>query len=104
MKFFGNSKELAEEIVVGGPTESQDDAELAAAEKQAPGTSDITEARRADSSDELNSLEKYPSADAQTGVKKVEAVTLTWSKKDLYIAYGWLVLSAKTRTRKLLLT
>jgi hypothetical protein len=30
-----------------------------------------------------------PSEDVQAGVKKVEAVTLTWTKRELVFAYGW---------------
>lgn len=98
MKFFGKNKELAEEIAVGGAPspEHEQDAELAPAgavkHTTTPGADDIQE-KGAESTDDTNSLEKIPSADAQAGVRKVEAVTLTWSKKDLYIAYGWCVLS-----------
>lgn len=93
MKFFGKNKEIAKEIAVSSPSPKQEqDAELAPAAAMkhttTPGADDIQE-KRAESTDEINSLEKVPSADAQAGVRKVEAVTLTWSKKDLYIAYGW---------------
>jgi hypothetical protein len=91
MKFFGKNKELAEEIAVGAPVPaSAQDGEVAAVEKSATtsGINDIQE-KRAESSHETNSLDQIPSVDAQAGVRKVEAVTLTWSKKDLYIAYSW---------------
>ena len=32
---------------------------------------------------------KRPSEDVQAGVKKVEAVTLVWTKKELIFAYAW---------------
>jgi hypothetical protein len=89
MKFFEKDKQLAEEIAVGAP-QVESEADIVAAEKQTPdvvGSSpdDI----RAASTDDANSLEKIPSVDAQAGVKKVEAVTLTWTKNELYVAYGW---------------
>ena len=36
--------------------------------------------------------EKYvPDGEAQNGVKKVEAITLSWSRNELIIAYIWCV-------------
>ena len=35
-------------------------------------------------------LNKYvPDEHAQGGVKKIEAATLSWTKTELYFAYGW---------------
>ena len=36
-----------------------------------------------------SSDEDLPSKDVQAGIKKVEAVTLTWTKTELYLAYFW---------------
>lgn len=87
MKFFGKNKALAEEIAVGGAPEHTD------AEKDATRNT-IPNEKNVSSSDDVNSLEKVPTADAQAGVRKVEAVTLTWTKQELYIAYGWSVLTS----------
>lgn len=35
---------------------------------------------------EANQKEVTPTIDAQAGVQKIEAVTLAWSKKSLYVA------------------
>lgn len=34
-------------------------------------------------------VSEKPSEDVQDGLKKVQAVTLTWTNKELYFAYGW---------------
>lgn len=38
---------------------------------------------------EPNSDDEVPSEIAAEGVKKVEAVVLVWTKKELYAAYSW---------------
>jgi hypothetical protein len=89
MKFFGKDKQLAEEIALGTP-QVESGADIAVAEKQSPEVVDSSpDDIRAANTDDANSLEKIPSVDAQAGVKKVEAVTLTWTKNELYVAYGW---------------
>ncbi|RDL41180.1 Siderophore iron transporter-like protein [Venustampulla echinocandica] len=42
--------------------------------------------------DEDGSLEQVPSRDVQEGVKKVEAVTLTWTRSELIMAYAFIFL------------
>jgi hypothetical protein len=71
--FFGNRDKLAQDVAIGtvNPSESGH-----ADEKQATTFDD-------------NSLERVPSPTVQAGVKKVEAVTLTWTKNQLIFAYGW---------------
>lgn len=36
-----------------------------------------------------SSDDEAPSETAAKGVKKVEAIAIVWSKKELYIAYAW---------------
>lgn len=36
-----------------------------------------------------SSDDEAPSEAAAEGVKKVEAIAIVWSKKELYIAYAW---------------
>ncbi len=38
---------------------------------------------------DYDTASEKPSEDVQAGVKKVEAVTLTWTRKELILAYGW---------------
>ena len=81
MKFFGNPNRNAQHAVVGGA--------IGDAEPVADGEKQLnTASGRADSQ---SSLYEKPSEDVQAGVKKVEAVTLTWTKKELYFAYFWYV-------------
>lgn len=77
MTFFGfrNTKRLSQELAIAS---APDDSATFAAEKQVPITTD-----------DDSSLERRPSEDVQDGVKKVEAVTLTWTRNELLVAYGW---------------
>ncbi|KAE8442447.1 hypothetical protein EG329_003348 [Mollisiaceae sp. DMI_Dod_QoI] len=85
MKFrgFGKRDELAEEVAVGRAEEPSQPEHVG--EKNL--RDDIGEDR---SADDENILEKIPTPDVQDGVKKVEAVTLTWTKNELILAYGFL--------------
>lgn len=74
MKFFGRSKDLATEVVVGG--ESSEPVNVMEKHSQPAVVDD-------------NSLERVPSQNVQDGVKKIEAVTLTWTRNQLILAYGW---------------
>lgn len=38
-------------------------------------------------------MTEISSKEADAGVKKIEAVTLTWSRTELNLAYGWCVFS-----------
>jgi hypothetical protein len=82
-KFFGDrsNKDLAQELAVG-PAPDPIDLDPST-EKQLPTSTDD------DNSITHPPSEEAPSEDAQDGVKKVEAVTLTWTRKELYVAYGW---------------
>ena len=73
MKFFGKSNKLAQDVAIGTADPTQSDH---AAEKQTRTIDD-------------SSLERLPSPHVQGGVKKVEAVTLTWTKNQLIFAYAW---------------
>ena len=72
MKFFGRGKALATEVAVGGPSDSDNTTE----KHDTPGV-------------DADALERIPSQNVQDGVKKVEAVTLTWTRNQLILAYGW---------------
>lgn len=87
MKFpnFGKRNELAEELAVGTAPEPTD-SELAG-EKHDPETG-VGEKGVVHSDDE-NNLSRVPSPGVEAGVKKIEAVTLTWTKKELIAAYAW---------------
>jgi hypothetical protein len=80
MKFFGirSSNTLATEVAVGSAPDATDSDH--AGEKQITSTEGTN--------DYDQSIEK-PSEDVQAGVKKVEAVTLTWTKNELIFAYAW---------------
>jgi hypothetical protein len=79
MKFFTNRNNsvLSHDIAVHQDAVQPDDVNSPPAEKQQPNTAD----------DDGASIEA-PSEDVQEGIKKVEAVTLTWTKNELIIAYG----------------
>lgn len=79
MKFFTkrNNSVLAHDLAVHQEDAQPDDANSPPAEKQQPNAVD----------DDGASIEA-PSEDVQEGVKKAEAVTLTWTKNELIIAYG----------------
>jgi hypothetical protein len=72
MKFFGRGKALATEVAVGGQSDS-----------------DNTSEKHNTSGVDADALERVPSQNVQDGVKKVEAVTLTWTRNQLILAYGW---------------
>ena len=81
MKFFGirSSNKLATDVAVGA--EPHDSIETDhAGEKSIPTTNDYDQ-----------SIEEKPAPGLQEGVKKVEAVTLTWTRNELLFAYGWWV-------------
>ncbi|KAH8670132.1 major facilitator superfamily domain-containing protein [Tricladium varicosporioides] len=79
MKFFGSRNRATEhDIAVGEPATS--DADNSNGEKRVPTLNDDS------------SLERVPSKDVQGGVKKVEAVTLTWTRNELFLAYGFIFL------------
>ncbi|KAK0110766.1 hypothetical protein ONS96_002363 [Cadophora gregata f. sp. sojae] len=90
MKFsnFGKRNELANELAVGTASEPTD-SEFAShnQSKQAH----MGEKSGVPSDDE-NVLERIPSPSVEAGVKKVEAVTLTWTKKELIAAYACIFL------------
>ncbi|KAH8773359.1 major facilitator superfamily domain-containing protein [Hyaloscypha sp. PMI_1271] len=75
MKFFGRGKALATEVAVGGPSDSDHTTE----KHDTPGV-------------DADALERIPSQNVQDGVKKVEAVTLTWTRNQLILAYGCIFL------------
>jgi hypothetical protein len=80
MKFFGirSSNKLATDVAIG--TEPHQSIEPDhGGEKSIPTTNN----------DYDISLEEKPAQDLQAGVKKVEAVTLTWTRNELVFAYGW---------------
>jgi len=83
MRFFGNPDKSAQQAVVGGAIGTAEP--VADGEKQG-----ITPSQRNDSSE---FSDERPSEDVQAGVKKVEAVTLTWTRKELYFAYFWCVVT-----------
>jgi hypothetical protein len=75
MKFFRSRNKLAEDIAVGPAVDSGEDNH--GTEKNVPTVEDDS------------SLERMPSQDVQNGVKKVEAVTLIWTRNELIFAYAW---------------
>lgn len=79
MRFFNSRKNnaLAHDIAVPPAAES-DDLGIPPTEKQPP--QNLTD-------DDGASLEA-PSENAQQGVKKAEAITLTWTRNELIVAYG----------------
>ncbi|KAI9046555.1 hypothetical protein LZ554_009300 [Drepanopeziza brunnea f. sp. 'monogermtubi'] len=95
MRFFDFGKrndQLAEEIAVGTGTahswQPPTGIELAG-EKQLSGTEvGGGEKGIVHSDKESNNLSRVPSPEAEAGVKKIEAVTLTWTKKELIAAYA----------------
>ena len=81
MKFFGNPSRNAQHAVVGGAIGNGEPVGDAEKQLKTP----------LDRNDSPSSLQEKPSEDVQAGVRKVEAVTLTWTKKELYFAYFWCV-------------
>ncbi|KAG9243614.1 siderophore iron transporter-like protein [Calycina marina] len=81
MRFFGNISRNTQEETLSqavGPPIAAPDGEKQLASPVLESLSD-SEAER-------------PSEDLQPGVKKVEAVTLTWTKKELWLAYAFVFL------------
>jgi hypothetical protein len=77
MEVFRGGKDLATEVAVGGrPDPSEPDNVM---EKHPLAVIDDS------------SLERVPSQSVQDGVKKIEAVTLTWTQNQLILAYFRLV-------------
>ena len=74
MKFFGRGKDVATDVAVG------------AAETTSEPDNGSEKHSRAVVDD--NSLDRVPSEDVQEGIKKIEAVTLTWTRNELILAYG----------------
>lgn len=79
MKFFTqrNNSVLSNDIAVQHGAAKADDLNIPPSEKQQPNPADNDGA----------SIDA-PSEDAQDGVKKAEAITLTWTKNELIVAYG----------------
>lgn len=79
MKFFGyrNDGDHANDIAVP-PTAESNDLGTPPAEKQPP--QHLTD-------DDGASIEA-PSEDVQMGVKKAQAITLTWTTQELVVAYA----------------
>jgi hypothetical protein len=86
MKFFGirSSNKLAQDVAVGPVPDATDSDH--AGEKQVNST-ELTST--GGSNEYAQSIEEKPAEDVQEGVKKIEAVTLTWTKNELIFAYGW---------------
>ena len=84
MKFFNNHKNnaLAHDIAVPSTIKSNDFS-VPPAENQPP--QNFTD-------DGVISIEA-PSENVQQGVKKAEAITLTWTREELIVAYGLCVTS-----------
>ena len=82
---FGKRNELAGELAIGTGTEDVSPVEPQV-EKRA-GEKNGDEIGESKSTDDDNILEKIPTPDGQAGVKKVEAVTLTWTRNELILAY-----------------
>lgn len=92
MKFFGNPDKNAQQAVVDGA--------IGDAQPDADGEKQVNAAEQRNDS-LSSSLEEVPSKDVQAGIKKVEAVTLTWTKKELYFAYFWCVTCGVPNPRRL---
>ena len=83
MKFFGirSSNKLAHDIAVGAEPHASietDHSGEKSMDKSIPNTNDYAQ-----------SIEEKPAPELQEGVKKVEAVTLTWTNNELVFAYAW---------------
>jgi len=79
MKFFRNQDaRTAQNVIVATAIGDGYDGDKVDAERIQPTATDI------DQSSQEKSTE-----DVQAGVKKVEAVTLIWTKKELIFAYFW---------------
>ncbi|CZR57894.1 related to major facilitator MirA [Phialocephala subalpina] len=87
---FGKRNELAGELAIGTGTEDVSSVEPQV-EKHA-GEKNGDEIGESKSTDDDNILEKIPTPDVQAGVKKVEAVALTWTRNELILAYFFILL------------
>ena len=85
MKFFGHrqTNKLATEVAVG-PVPDTNDSDHAN-EKQI----NSTELTSTDTTNDYAQYVEKPAEDAQAGIQKIEAVTLTWTRKELIFAYAW---------------
>ncbi len=64
-------------------------ARIAAGEIASPDLAEKQDAEKgATKVDEEPTLSRVPSPDVQAGVQKIEAVTLTWTRNELIVAYG----------------
>lgn len=79
MKFFGDNKNAEEASDIAVPPTAVESKDLTSppAEKQAPHLTD----------DDGASIEA-PSENVQMGVKKAQAITLTWTRSELIVAYA----------------
>jgi len=90
MKFFGHrpSNKLATETAIGPAPNAMDSDH--AAEKQVNSTElHSTELSANDYTQSIDTIPERPAPDAQVGVQKIEAVTLTWTRGELVFAYFW---------------
>lgn len=84
MKFFGIGSRGRVPAEVGNATIGRESETDPSGEKSVG-----NERADVDSDADGGSLERLPSPDVQGGVKKAEAVTLTWSRNELILAYAW---------------
>jgi hypothetical protein len=75
-KVFNRDK-VAQDVAVGTGSDENDPDH--AGEKQV----------NTDTAIDSDSASERPNEDVQAGVKKVEAVTLVWTKMELIFAYAW---------------
>ena len=75
-KVFANrqSNKIAQDIAIGAPSIEDSD-------RVESGGKHVTT--------DFDQVSEKLSEDVQFGVKKVEAVTLTWTKNELIFAYAW---------------
>jgi hypothetical protein len=82
MKFHGfkSSNKLAQDVAIG--SDPHDSLETDHGKEKAAGV--------VPNEYDLDIIgQEIPSPNVQEGIKKVEAVTLTWTKKELIFAYAW---------------
>lgn len=80
MKFFGNRERDAQAHDLVAPTTE--------AESKSFGVPPAEKEPRPHLTDEDGVSIEAPSEDLQQGVKKAEAVTLTWTRSELIVAYA----------------
>ncbi|KAG9232685.1 major facilitator superfamily domain-containing protein [Amylocarpus encephaloides] len=89
MKFFGSrSRHLEHELAIGEPRENDTlrfDPDISLVEKRKEGDA-VSETMYDDEATIIAG--NCPTPHLQAGVKKVEAITLTWTSKELYLAYA----------------